>query len=155
MHKQMATIIRVLFAAERERGSLLFPGRHNRVSRPARIKSLQYQRGPPVVRTLHEPHGSQTAKSLRPRFAVSRTENPQERDILRLLLNAVPFSKLLLIRLHIISHVYLFAQRVFEEGRSMFWEITVSVTLSKNMHMQMCFRDRVTLLYNFKVFDKK
>jgi len=43
---------------------------------------------------------------------------------------------------------------------SVFWEVIVSVILSKNVYMNMCpipngFRDRVILMYNRKIVDKK
>ena len=45
------------------------------------------------------------------------------------------------------AHICLYVYRVSQEERSIFWEVIVSVILSKNVHMNMCpilngFRDR-------------
>jgi len=53
-------------------------------------------------------------------------------------------------------HVY----RVSQEERSIFWEVIVSVILSKNIYMNMCpipndFQDRAIRMYNHKTVDKK
>jgi hypothetical protein len=50
--------------------------------------------------------------------------------------------------------------RVFQEERSIFWDVTLSVILAKKMHMYMSpipngFRDRVISLYSSKIVDKK
>jgi hypothetical protein len=51
--------------------------------------------------------------------------------------------------------------RMFQKERSVFWEVTVSVILSKKkMYMYMChipngFRDRAISLYSSKIVDKK
>jgi hypothetical protein len=50
--------------------------------------------------------------------------------------------------------------RVSQEERSIFWEVTVSVILSKKVYMYMChipngFRDRAVSLYSSKIVDKK
>ena len=47
-----------------------------------------------------------------------------------------------------------------QEERSLFWEVIVSVILSKNAYMNMCpipngFRDRAIWMYNRKIVDKK
>ena len=47
-----------------------------------------------------------------------------------------------------------------QEERSIFWEVIVSVILSKNVYMNMCpitngFRDRAIWMYNRKIVDKK
>jgi len=49
---------------------------------------------------------------------------------------------------------------MFQEERSIFWEVIVSVILSKNVYMNICpilngFRDRAILMYNRKIVDKK
>jgi hypothetical protein len=49
---------------------------------------------------------------------------------------------------------------VSQEERSIFWEVTVSVILSKNVYIYMCtipngFRDRAISLYSSKIVDKK
>jgi hypothetical protein len=49
---------------------------------------------------------------------------------------------------------------VSQEERSIFWELIVSVILSKKVYMYMCpipndFRDRAISLYNSKIVDKK
>jgi hypothetical protein len=49
---------------------------------------------------------------------------------------------------------------VSQEERSVFWEVIVSVTLSKKVYMYMCpipngFRDRAISLYSSKIVDKK
>jgi hypothetical protein len=49
---------------------------------------------------------------------------------------------------------------VSHEERAIFWEVIVSVILSKNMYMYMCpipngFRDRTISLYSSKIVDKK
>jgi hypothetical protein len=46
------------------------------------------------------------------------------------------------------------------EEKSIFWEITFSVILSKNVYMYVCpipngFRDRAISLYSSKIVDKK
>ena len=50
--------------------------------------------------------------------------------------------------------------RVSQEERSIFWEVIVSVILSKTFYMNMCpipngFRDRTIWMYNRKIVDKK
>ena len=50
--------------------------------------------------------------------------------------------------------------RVSQEERSIFWEVTVSVILSKKLYMNMCpipngFRDRAIWLYNRKIVGKE
>jgi hypothetical protein len=56
----------------------------------------------------------------------------------------------------VLQHIY----RVSQEGRSIFWEATVSVILSKKkVYMYMClipngFRDRAISLYSSKTVDK-
>ena len=50
--------------------------------------------------------------------------------------------------------------RVYQEERSVFWEVIVSVILSKNVYMNMCpipngFWDRAIWMYNRKIVDKK
>jgi hypothetical protein len=50
--------------------------------------------------------------------------------------------------------------RVSQEERSIFWEVIVSVILSKEVYMYVCpipngFRDRATSLYSSKTVDKK
>ena len=50
--------------------------------------------------------------------------------------------------------------QVSQEERSIFWEVIVSVILSKNVYMNMCpipsrFRDRANWMYNRKIVDKK
>jgi hypothetical protein len=50
--------------------------------------------------------------------------------------------------------------RVFQEERSLFWEVIVSVILSKKVYMYTCpilnrFRDRAISLYSSKIVDKK
>jgi hypothetical protein len=47
-----------------------------------------------------------------------------------------------------------------QEDSSIFWEVTVSVILSKKLYMYMCpisngFRDRAISLYSSKIVDKK
>jgi hypothetical protein len=47
-----------------------------------------------------------------------------------------------------------------KEERSIFWEVMVSVILSKKMYIYMCpipngFRDRAISLYSSKIVDKK
>ena len=60
-----------------------------------------------------------------------------------------------------IESPYLMAvYRVSQEERSIFWEVIVSVILSKNVYMNMFpipngFRDRVLWMYNRKIVDKK
>jgi hypothetical protein len=49
---------------------------------------------------------------------------------------------------------------VSQEERSIFWEVIVSVILSKKVYMYMCpipngFRDRAILLYSSKIADQK
>jgi predicted transport protein len=49
---------------------------------------------------------------------------------------------------------------VFQEKRSIFWEVIVSVILSKKVYIYMCpiqngFRDRAISLYTSKTVDKK
>jgi len=49
---------------------------------------------------------------------------------------------------------------VSQEERSIFWEVIVSVILSKNVYMNMCpipngFRDRAIWMYKRKIVDKK
>jgi hypothetical protein len=49
---------------------------------------------------------------------------------------------------------------MFEEERSLFWEIIVSVILSKKVYMYMCLipkgsRDRTISLYSSKTVNKK
>ena len=53
----------------------------------------------------------------------------------------------------------LYIYRVSQEERSIFWEVIVSVILSKNVYMNMCpipngFRDRAIWMYNRKIVDK-
>ena len=53
-------------------------------------------------------------------------------------------------------HIY----RVSQKERSIFWEVIVSVILSKNVYKDMCpirngFRDRAIWMYNRKTVDKK
>ena len=55
---------------------------------------------------------------------------------------------------HINKHIY----RVSQEERSISWEVTVSVILSKNVYMNMCpipngFRDRGIWLYTWSVSE--
>jgi hypothetical protein len=50
--------------------------------------------------------------------------------------------------------------RVSQEERSVFWEVTVSVTLSKKVYMYMCpipngFRDKGVSLYSSKTVGEK
>jgi hypothetical protein len=50
--------------------------------------------------------------------------------------------------------------RVFLEEMSIFWEVIVSVILSKKVYMYMCsvpngFRDRAVSLYSYKIIDKE
>ena len=50
--------------------------------------------------------------------------------------------------------------RMSQEEMSIFWEVIVSVFLSKNVHMNMCpilngFQDRAIWMYNRKIVDKK
>ena len=50
--------------------------------------------------------------------------------------------------------------RVSQEERSIFWEVIISVILSKNVYMNMCpipngFRDRAIWMYNRIIVDKK
>jgi len=50
--------------------------------------------------------------------------------------------------------------RVSQEERSIFWEVMVSVILSKNVYTNMCpipngFRDRAIWMYNRKIVDNK
>ena len=50
--------------------------------------------------------------------------------------------------------------QVSQKEWSMFWEVIVSVILSKNVYMRMCpisngFRDRAIWKYNRKIVDKK
>ena len=50
--------------------------------------------------------------------------------------------------------------RVSQEERSIFWEVIVSVILSKNVYMNMChipngFLDRAIWMYNRKIVDEK
>jgi hypothetical protein len=50
--------------------------------------------------------------------------------------------------------------RVSQEERSVFWEVTVSVILSKKVYMYVCpiandFRDRAISLYSTKIPDKQ
>jgi hypothetical protein len=47
-----------------------------------------------------------------------------------------------------------------QEERSVFWEVTVSVILSKEVYMYMClipndFRDRAISLHSTKIVDRK
>jgi hypothetical protein len=49
---------------------------------------------------------------------------------------------------------------MFQKERSVFWEVIVSVILSKNMYIYMCpipngFRDRAISFYSSKIVDKK
>ena len=49
---------------------------------------------------------------------------------------------------------------VSQEERSIFWEVIVSVILTKNGYMNTCpipngFRDRAIWMYNRKIIDKK
>jgi hypothetical protein len=49
---------------------------------------------------------------------------------------------------------------VSQDERSIFWELVVSVILSKKVYMYMCpipngFRDRAISLYSSKIVDKK
>jgi hypothetical protein len=54
-----------------------------------------------------------------------------------------------------INYTNLFIQ-VSQEKGSVFWEVIVSVILSKKLYMYMCgFRDRDILLYSSKIVDKK
>jgi hypothetical protein len=53
-----------------------------------------------------------------------------------------------------------YSHRLYEEERSIFWEVTVSAILSKNVHMYMCpipndFRDTAISLYSSIIVDKK
>jgi hypothetical protein len=53
-------------------------------------------------------------------------------------------------------HIY----RMSQKERSIFWEVTVSVILSKKVYMYMCpnpnvFRDTAISLYSSKIVDKK
>jgi hypothetical protein len=55
---------------------------------------------------------------------------------------------------------HLWVYRVSQEKRSIFWEATVSVILSKKMYIYMCpipngFRDRANSVYSSKIVDKK
>jgi hypothetical protein len=50
--------------------------------------------------------------------------------------------------------------RVSQKERSIFWEVVVSVIVSKKLYMYMypipkCFRDRVIVLHSSKFVDKK
>jgi len=56
--------------------------------------------------------------------------------------------------------IYIYIYRVSPEERSIFWEVIVSVILSKNVYMNMChipngFRDRAIWMYNRKIVNKK
>ena len=58
------------------------------------------------------------------------------------------------------SSVDLLVYRVSQEERSIFWEVIVSVILSKNVYMNMCLipngcRERVIWMYDRKIVDKK
>ena len=69
-------------------------------------------------------------------------------------------SLLLNILLELLNHWRWSIYRVSQEGRSIFWEIIVSVFLSKNVYMNMCpipngFRDRAIWMYNRKIVDRK
>ena len=63
--------------------------------------------------------------------------------------------------LHVLYTCYLSAiYRVSQEEMSIFWEVTVSVILSKKVYMYMCpipnvFRDRATSLYGYKTVHKQ
>jgi hypothetical protein len=54
---------------------------------------------------------------------------------------------------------FIFIYRMSHEERSIFWEVIVSVILSKKVCTYMCppngFRDRAISLYGSKIFDKK
>jgi len=57
-------------------------------------------------------------------------------------------------------YVCIYMYGVSQEERSIFWEVIVSVILSKNVYMNMCpipngFRDRAVWMYNRKIVDKK
>jgi hypothetical protein len=57
-------------------------------------------------------------------------------------------------------HVTFVLYRMSQEERSTFWEVIVSVILSKILYMYLCripngFRDRAISLYSSKIVDKK
>jgi len=60
---------------------------------------------------------------------------------------------------HTHTHTHTYIYRVSQEERSIFWEVIVSVILSKNIYMMSPipngFWDRVIWMYNRKIVDKK
>jgi hypothetical protein len=77
-------------------------------------------------------------------------------NICDLFLNKGPHYEELVHEFHFMLSLY----RMSQENRSIFWEIIVSVILTKKMYIYMCsilnhFRDRGILLYSCKTVDKK
>ena len=59
-----------------------------------------------------------------------------------------------------VPYIYIYIYSVSQEERSIFWEVIVSVILSKTIYMNMCpipngFRDRAIWMYNRKIVDKR
>jgi hypothetical protein len=67
---------------------------------------------------------------------------------------------MVLLLYHIHPSYQLTLYRVSQEERSIFWDVIVSVILSKTVYKYMCpipngFRDRAISLYSSKIVDKK
>jgi hypothetical protein len=61
--------------------------------------------------------------------------------------------KIIIVYTHTPTNIYIYTHRMFQEERSIFWEVIVSVILSKKLYMNMCpipngFRDRAIWLYS-------
>jgi NurA-like 5'-3' nuclease len=62
--------------------------------------------------------------------------------------------------LSIKSHLHILIYRMSQKERSIFWDVIISVILSKNLYMYTClipnrFRDKDISLYSSKIVDKK
>jgi hypothetical protein len=76
---------------------------------------------------------------------------------------AYPYPTLLLRLKNLLTYLFSsnsYIHRVCQEEMSIFWEVIVSVILSKKCYMYMCpipngFRNRVISLYSSKIVDKK